>query len=293
MLKQILWTACVTPLNADSNQIDYKSLENCLRLQENNNNGILLLGSTGEGLSLTNNERQELLQFACNLKLNSQIIVGIPSHNLYAATEWLEFCKDLPIQGYLMTTPIYTKPGVIGQTKWFENLLNKVDRPAMLYNIPSRAGIRLHYETVKNLQQHHNFVSIKDSSGTVENIVEYQTAAPNIAVYCGDDYMMPALTAEGSVGLVSVVSNVWPAATRRYVEHCLTGGKIKSKVWWKACKALSVTSNPVPIKALMHATKIIAHDTVRLPLSSDDLPTHKTFLDHHKAMMNWKTEDEQ
>ena len=259
-----------------------------MHLQAGAGNGIVLLGSTGEGLSLTDQERQEITQFACQLKLKTQIIVGVPSHNLQAALEWLEFCNNLPIQGYLMTTPIYTKPGIMGQTHWFEKLLSKASHPSMLYNIPGRAGVSLEPEAVSNLRNHDNFVAVKDSSGTVESIVAYKIAAPDIAVYCGDDYMMPAMASEGAIGLVSIASNVWYSATRKYVQHSLKGGRIESKIWWQACKALFASSNPIPIKALMKDIGMIDHDTVRLPLSQDDLPSRQPLLAYHEMLKNWE-----
>lgn len=292
MLKQILWTACVTPFNEDASKVDYQSLEKCLRMQEKSGNGILLLGSTGEGLSLTDQERCEIVNFACKLNLKTQLIAGVPSHNLNAALAWLEFCKDLPIQGYLMTTPIYTKPGVNGQIEWFKTLLNKSTKPVIIYDNPGRTAARFYPEVAKNLQNHPNFAAIKDSSGGVESIVEYKIAAPKIPIYCGDDYLMPALAHLGCFGLISVASNAWPEATRIYAEHLLKGNKLKSTIWWQACKALFSASNPIPIKALMHDLGIIEHPQPRLPLSLSDLPSRKTLLAHHESIANWNVENE-
>ena len=78
MKNQILYTALVTPFNENGTKIDYKSLERLIRHQETAKNGILLLGSTGESLSLSLKEKQEMINFACNLKLNTEIIVGVP-----------------------------------------------------------------------------------------------------------------------------------------------------------------------------------------------------------------------
>lgn len=286
--EQILWTACVTPFNQDGSGIDYESLERLLRYQEQAGAGIVLLGSTGEGLSLTDQERREIVTFACKLNLKTEILVGVPSHNFIAAQEWLEFCNDMPINGYLMTTPIYTKPGVQGQTKWFEALLDKSKHLAMLYNIPGRAAIKLHTDVIKNLQSHEKFWAIKDSSGTIESLAEYKIAAPNIAVFCGDDYMMPAMAAMGGAGLVSVVSNAWPAATKLYVQLCLNGQKLKSKIWYQVCKAVFSASNPIPIKVLLSGAGLISYETVRLPLSALDLPNRKELAKYHEIMMNWK-----
>lgn len=85
-------------------------------MQAEAGNGVVLLGSTGEGLSLTDSEKLILVEFLCKLKLKKKIIIGEPGVNLHQALKWLDFCKDMPIYGYLMTTPIYTKPGIMGQT---------------------------------------------------------------------------------------------------------------------------------------------------------------------------------
>ena len=288
MTEQILWTASITPFTQDGIEVDYPSLERCLRAQESAKNGILLLGSTGESLSLRAKEKRQIIDYAVSLNLKVPLMVGIAGYDLDEALALLHYTQELPIHGYLMTTPIYTKPGALGQTAWFETLLNKAAHPVMLYNIPGRAAVTLHAETVKNLQQHEKFVAIKDSSGTIESIVEYKIAAPDIAVFCGDDYMAPSMAAEGAVGLVSIAANAWPVATRHYAEQALSGDPMSSKIWWQATKALFSASNPVPIKALMKDTQMITYDTVRLPLSLLDLPSRKTLLDYHKIIQNWR-----
>ena len=290
ILKQILYTACVTPFNHDGNNIDYRSFEKILRAQEQAGNGILILGSTGESLSLSTIEREAIVKFTCDLRLKSEIIVGVPSYNLTSALEWLEICNQFPIDGYLMTTPIYTKPGIIGQTKWFEKLLEHSSYPAMVYNIPGRSGVKLHSETLRNIESHPNLLAIKDSSGTVDSIAEYKIMAPSVAVYCGDDYMMPSMAIEGAVGLVSVASNPWPQSTRRYVEAALSRKILKNKIWWQACKALFSASNPIPVKALLKEIDIIEHSTVRPPLSTEDLKSTKDLIFYHELINNWKAQ---
>jgi 4-hydroxy-tetrahydrodipicolinate synthase len=287
MLNQILYTACVTPFEGDDCRINYQDLKRLLHLQSAAGNGVVLLGSTGEGLSLTDMERRQLVEFACGLQLPIKIIVGVPSHNLYAALEWLEFCKAMPIDGYLMTTPIYTKPGIIGQTKWFEKLLDKAAHPAMLYNIPGRAGVALHYDSVRNLQGHARFKAIKDSSGDHTTVTKYKAAASNIAVYCGDDYMMQTMAEAGAVGLVSIASNAWPEAVRAYVEESLRQPYLRSTLAQQIGRDLLAASNPIPIKALMKDIGLISQDKVRLPLSMDDLPSRQTLLDHHARTVSF------
>lgn len=276
MKSTFLWTACVTPFNCNGDSIDYQSLQRLLTIQAEAESGVVLLGSTGEGLSLTDSEKCELVEFVCELKLNTKIIISVPGVNLYQTLKWLDFCKDMPIHGYLMTTPIYAKPGIMGQTLWFEKLLERAHVPAMLYNIPSRAGINLHAETVRNLSSHEKFWAIKDSSGTVDTLAQYKKVAPNIEVFCGDDNMIPDMAAKGAAGLVSVASNVWPYVVHEDVKQRLSGENPQSDIWQQACKALFIASNPIPTKALLHDIGLIEHKTVRLPLSTEDLPSVET-----------------
>lgn len=186
-----------------------------------------------------------------------------------------------------MTTPIYTKPGIMGQTQWFETLLNASSHPAILYNIPGRSAIKLHPESVAKLATHKNCAAIKDSGGTIDSLVDYAIAAPNVALYCGDDYLMPSMASEGAIGLISVASNVWAKETRCYVKQALEGIKHQDKLWWQACKALFSASNPIPVKALLKELGMIECDTVRLPLSRDDLFSLEPLLSYSAMIQNW------
>ena len=286
MINQILYTACVTPFTKEGIHIDYTSLERLIRTQDRVGNGLVMFGSTGEGLSISFQEKKNIMEFICGLKLSTNIIVGVPNYNFTEALEWISYCNEFPVNGYLMTTPVYTKPGILGQTKWFEGLLEHSKFPAMIYNIPSRSAVRLHPETVKNLASHPRFVAIKDSGGSVDSMIDYQIVAPNIAMYCGDDYLMTAMASEGAVGLVSIASNAWPDAMRYYVMESLDGN-LKSdsnKIWWKAFRAFHKASNPIPIKALLKKIGLIENDTVRIPLCREDLKSIEELFFYHEVV---------
>ena len=82
-------------------------------------NGLLLLGSTGEGLALTRDEQLSIVEFVCNLALNTPLMVAVGGSNLPEQISWIEHCNNLPIDSFLLGTPLYAKPGVVGQTQWF------------------------------------------------------------------------------------------------------------------------------------------------------------------------------
>lgn len=270
MLQQNLWTACITPFTENGSEVSYIDLEKILRQQEENKNGILLLGSTAEALSLSAVEQRDILKFACKLNLSVPIMVGVPSYNLKVALDWLYFCEQMPIDAYLMATPMYTKPGAAGQTQWFKTLLSSVQKPVMLYNIPGRTGVSLHTDTVKNIRDISNFVAIKDSSGSLNSMLNYREVAPHIEVYCGDDPLVSEYIQEKALGLVSVLSNAWPCDTHNYVHEMLAKNNKQNIDWPKICQVLSIATNPIAIKLFMQQIGIINHATVRLPLSLHD-----------------------
>merc|ERR1712110_506848 len=170
------------------------------------------------------------------------------------------------------------KPGIKGQTKWFEMILEKSFHPIMAYNIPGRVGVKLYNSVIKDLKSHPKLRAIKNSTNNIEDIINYKIAAPNISIYCGEDYLMPSMAIEGAEGLISVASNAWPNEIRNYVKKCLNLEKFKDKFWWECCKSLFSTSNPIPIKALLKDINIINYDNVRTPLSMLDLKSRDLLL---------------
>jgi 4-hydroxy-tetrahydrodipicolinate synthase len=265
-----LWTAIVTPFNKDLT-VDYDSLKNLVKEQVDAKNGLLVLGSTGEALNISNRDKKEIVKFVVGLKPNAPIMVGVSGHDLEETKTWLSFLEEQTIHAYLMVTPIYAKPGNKGQYLWFKTLMDCVSRPCMLYNVPSRAGTALSLEAIERLREHKNYWSIKEASGSVEKFKDYLKASGNRPVYCGDDGLMPDFALNGSSGLVSVASNVWPVATHKYVEQCLNKTFDAKELWENAANSMFIASNPVPAKAILAHQKRIKNNTMMPPLSAEDL----------------------
>lgn len=291
--KCCLWTALVTPFNPDGS-IDFVSLEKVAINQAQAGNGLLLLGSTGEGLALTADEQLSIVNYVCQLTLDAPIMVAVGGYNLAEQVRWLEKCNTLSIDAYLLSTPLYAKPGPVGQTQWFTTLLDTAEFPCMLYNVPSRSGIEIPLITVQNVQNHPNCWAMKEASGDISKFLNYSQHCPNIDLYSGEDAMLPYLVAGGAKGLVSVCSNAWPVATNAYVKQCLTQSALQNQsllpLWQNAVDALFSVANPIPVKALMHQQGVIATAILRAPLTHLELPkTHK--LQHFDQQINlWLSE---
>ena len=279
--KYPLWTALVTPM-LENGEVDYPSLKTLLQEQNNAGNGILILGSTGESLNLDEHEKKEILDFVCQQNLNVPLMAGVGGINLKKTQEWVSYLETLNLDCYLLVTPLYAKPGTVGQTHWFKSLMDISSRPVILYNVPSRTGSSLSFDTVKELSNHKNFWGIKEASGSVEEFKKSRAEAPNAKIYSGDDGMLPDFAPHGAFGLISVASNVWPFKTHQVTRWCLEKTPIDIKTWKECCDTLFLASNPIPAKTLLSIKGKIQFPHLRAPLS------HLETFD--KKKLSWATE---
>ncbi len=281
-----LWTALVTPLTPGL-QVDYPSLKKLIKEQQDAKNGLLILGSTGEALNLTLEDKKNIVEFTLEYNPKVPVMVGVGAHQLKEQIEWVKWLETKNIHAYLMCTPIYAKPGDHGQYEWFKVLMDSVTKPVMLYNVPGRAGKELSFEAVRNLNTHPNFWAIKEASGSVEKMKKYLASAGAGKVYCGDDGLFPSFAAAGASGLVSVAGNTWPIETNKYVELTLSNKLGNDHPWAEASDSLFCASNPVPAKALLCIENRIAHDTMMPPLSTRDLRDPGLLIRSTEQIRNW------
>jgi 4-hydroxy-tetrahydrodipicolinate synthase len=163
----------------------------------------------------------------------------------------------------------------------------------MLYNVPSRTGVKLNFNAVKNLAKHKNFWAIKEASGSVEDFKKYGESNPNARIYSGDDGMIYDFTPHNCVGLVSVASNTWPMETHLYVKKTLERKltQTEDQLWKDACDTLFIASNPVPVKNLLFNQKKIKTKVMRAPLHHGDLLDNSSLIDADIKVKHWFKEN--
>jgi len=285
-----LWTAVITPMKEDGS-VNYDDLTNVLRDQEAAKNGILILGSTGEALNLDEDEKVKILEHTLSLNLTSPIMVGVGGINLTDTVKWIDYLETLPVHCYLLVTPLYAKPGTVGQYEWFKTLLDDSSRPCMLYNVPGRTGVKMSFEAIELLKDHKNFWAIKEASGSTEDFSKYVKAAPGAMVYSGDDAMLPDYTPLGAKGLVSVASNVWAKQTHNYVQKALSNELNETeKTLWRDCSnSLFMASNPIPVKRLMEIDGQITNATLRAPLTHKEIEDDSQLRLAHSKINEWNS----
>jgi 4-hydroxy-tetrahydrodipicolinate synthase len=269
-----LWTALVTPFDEQGNII-IDDLRHVATAQAEAGNGIVLLGSTGEGLALTLAEKKLIVETVCQMNLSVPLMVAVGGFNLSEQIQWVQYCNTQPIDGYLLGTPLYAKPGPVGQTQWFSALLDAAAFPCMLYNVPSRSCVEIPVQTMAQLQHHKNCWAMKEASGDINKFLAYRKACPSVAMFSGEDGLLPYLVPAGAKGLVSVCSNAWPEATNLYVKKALVGEtKDLFPVWQTAISSLFEVANPIPVKVLMNAQQEILTPVLRAPLTHLELTNH-------------------
>ena len=282
-----VWTAVITPLNREY-KVDYGALEKLLLEQAQALNGVVLLGSTAEALNLSLADKKAIVKFATSLKLKTPMILGVGGHQLEECQAWIHYGEEYGFDGYLLVTPLYAKPGPLGQTRWFEALMNTSTKPCMLYNVPGRTAAAMSPQVLQHLKGHTNLWALKEASGSIEKFAQFRETLPTLTIYSGDDALLPFFVPLGCQGVVSVASNAWPKATHIYAQFCLER-KFEHvlPLWDKACHALFLSSNPVPVKALMHAQGKIATPYVLPPLWHEDFTQLLTLTDYDRQIHAW------
>lgn len=286
MKEKNLWTALVTPMN-ENGGVNFEDLGKIARRQEAAGNGILILGSTGEGLALADTEKMEVVDYVSGLDLKVPVMTGVGGYNLEQQKDWIAYCNS-KTDAFLLVVPLYSKPGLTGQTEWFRALLNHADKPCMIYNIPSRTGVKLYPQVMISLKNHPNMWAMKEASGSLHDFQEFREAVPNIPLFSGDDALLPFFSAAGCKGLVSVCSNVWPEEVSLYTEKCLKGEtETLFPLWHTAVKTIFSASNPIPVKRLLKEKGWIRSASLRAPLSEAELLTADSLLKIDEEIKNW------
>jgi 4-hydroxy-tetrahydrodipicolinate synthase len=276
----------------ENGDIHLDNLASLIHKQNEAGNGVLVLGSTGEGLALPLEDKKQVVKTAASLNVDIPIMVGVGGFNLRNQIEWIEYCHQFDIDSFLLVTPLYAKPGPKGQVEWFKSLLDAADKECMLYNVPSRTGSKMSPLVLKELAGHPNFVAVKEASGSIEDFQNYRKTAKDIKFYSGDDGLLPFFAMAGCDGLVSVASNVWPQATHQYVDWCLDGrGPELLPLWQECTDALFRGPNPVPAKVLLHDKGWIENTTLHPPLTQEDVEDISILKNADNMIQRWYEEN--
>lgn len=283
-------TALVTPFNQDFS-IDYKSYERLLDYQLNEGvDALISCGTTAEAATLSEEEKLELIRITIEKsKGKVPVIVGTGSNNTLHAIEFSKKVSGIDgVSALLVVTPYYNKTSQEGLYEHFKVIAESVDKPIILYNVPSRTGVSISPETVLKLSAIENIVGIKDATGDLHYASKIKSLVnEGFAIYSGnDDLIVPSLSIGGD-GVISVLSNILPKETKEMIEAYYEsdiGKSAKDHIkYLNIIEYLFREVSPIPVKKALKLMGI-CEDYVRLPLVPASDTTSKLLEDELRKL---------
>lgn len=265
-------TALVTPFY--NGKINYPMLRILLQRQiDAGITAVVLSGTTGESATLSDVEKIELFQKARNFVGNQiKIIAGTGSNNTEHSIELSLAAQESGVDGLLLVSPYYNKATPDGLTEHYTTIANAVHIPIILYNVPSRTGLDIPTSVYRHLSTIPNIIGIKEASNDVGKILQIRGQCPDdFYIWSGNDHLTVPILSLGGIGVISVISNLFPEQMQMMTTLALEGDFVSAakiqRTFLPWTDFLSCEVNPIPIKAAM-AEHGFDCGEMRLPLTN-------------------------
>lgn len=266
-------TALITPF-LNNGEIDYETFGKLIEFQiENETKALVICGTTGEGSTLTVEEKLHLFDVAVKkARKRVPVIAGTGSNSTSFALNLAKEAEKREIDAHLIVTPYYNKASQKGIIEHYFALADNLRKPIIVYNVPSRTGVNISPETYSILSEHNNIIAVKEADTSIAKLIKSMYLTKDkLDFYVGNDDMITVGASLGCKGVISVISNIAPRFTSEMAQTGIDGNIKASAQMQKQSigliEALFSDINPIPVKAAMKYLKI-CEDTMRLPLSS-------------------------
>ena len=268
-----LGVAMVTPFRKDLS-IDIEALRKLTEyLIDNEVDYFVVMGTTGESVTLTNEEKQLVLETVKEVNEGRlPIVFGMGSNNTAQLVESIKAMDFTGVYAILSVAPYYNKPTQEGLYQHFIEVANACPIPVILYNVPGRTSSNILPPTVLKLAEHANIIAIKEASGSFDQFMEIiGNKKDDFLCISGDDGITLPFIATGGDGVISVVGNAYPKLFSEMVHKALIGKLNKArKLHYRLLPLipkLFAEGNPAGVKEIMQMMGI-CENHVRLPLVS-------------------------
>lgn len=265
-------TAMVTPFDAEG-AIDLDAAAEVARwLAGHGSDGLVVAGTTGEGSTLTDDEKLDLWRAVADA-VTIPVIANTGSNDTAHSVHLTAQAAGLGAAGVLAVTPYYNRPSQAGIEGHFRAIAGATDLPVMLYDIPVRSSRKISHEVIVRLAREvPNMAGVKDAAADVAATARLIAAVPaGFEVYSGNDDHTLALLALGAVGVVGVATH-WiglemaelvAAASKGDLAHAreINGRLLDSYLF----ESGDSTPNPIPAKAMMRILGLAVGEC-RLPM---------------------------
>ena len=263
-------TAIVTPFS--NGEIDYSALGKMIDYQlSQGTDAIVVLGTTGEAPTIYENERNELISFAKErIRGRVPLIVGTGSNATSVAVRYTKAAQELGADGCLVVSPYYNKATENGIVEHYREIAKSADIPIIIYNVPSRTGVKIPMEAYSRLSKIENIVAVKEASGDLGYLAELlHNHKAELDIYTGCDELILPTLALGGQGVISVVSNITPHAVHRlcddFRKNNIASARALQLYLSPLIKEMFAEVNPIPVKEALYRMKLCKNE-YRLPL---------------------------
>jgi 4-hydroxy-tetrahydrodipicolinate synthase len=270
-------TAMVTPFDENLRVDEEAAVALMHHLADHGSDGLVVCGTTGEAATLTDEEHLGLIELAVGeMRGRCSIVAGVGSNDTRHAIGLTERATELGADAMLSVTPYYNRPNRRGIVRHFEEVAKATDKPIVLYNIPTRTGTDMPNDLLAELAQIEHVDAVKQANNDNLALVE------GLELYAGNDDTLCRTLELGGAGGILVASHIVGEQMRRMVDEPARRAEIDAGLR-DVYGALSVTSNPIPVKAALNLLGINVGG-LRLPMVAADereLATVRSMLEHH------------
>ena len=264
--------AMITPFTKDD-AIDEEGLKRNIEfLEKNGIDAIVPCGTTGESATLSYEEHKKVIKIATDAA-HVPVLAGAGSNSTWETIELSKYAENVGADGVLIVTPYYNKPNETGLIKHFEAIVEKIDIPIIMYNIPSRTGLNMSPSLIARLADIDGIDGIKEASGNISQISQIieLTADKDFYLLSGnDDQTLPILSLGGK-GVISVAANIIPNELKEMYDSFVKGDIARAReIHYNLSplfRALFIETNPIPIKSACNMMGLAAGN-LRLPLAN-------------------------
>lgn len=264
-------TALITPFTPE-NGVDYDAFGKLIDWQiEKGIDSLVICGTTGEGSTLTDEEHKECIRFAAErIAGRVPMIAGTGSNDTDYANALSVYACEVGADALLLVSPYYNKATPKGLIRSFLDTAEKVNKPIILYNVPSRTGVNITMPVYRELAKHERIVAVKEASGNLSQVAEIAAElSDSLAIYSGNDDQIVPILSLGGKGVISVLSNVLPKETHdicaKYFAGDVVGSRDLQLKLLRLINSLFIEVNPIPVKTACGLMGLCS-DAMRLPL---------------------------
>lgn len=264
--------AIVTPF-LTSGKIDFPSLGKLItHIIDGGCDFIVSLGTTSEAVTLTSNEKIEVMNFVVD-EVNNRvpIVMGVGGNNTSAVVDALRSTDFMGVSAILSVAPYYNKPNQRGIYEHFKQIALNSPVPVILYNVPGRTSSNICANTVVKLaSEFENIIAVKEASGDLSQVMQIIKNKPEgFKVFSGDDGLTFPMIALGADGVISVVANAFPSEFSTMVNLMLNQELLSAKqIHYSLVNFIDMLfadGNPAGIKAALEIFGILGNN-LRLPM---------------------------